>query len=261
MSKTKKVSKKYIIVLKNINIDKIHTKYGLIQSNIVVKETKNPENTTKITELIENNNSSIFSFLDESKRKKKCSISMIDYNNGKEVIKKSDYNCFWDHSSIPENIKPIGCPINYISDKIVKTYFSEISQANYTINQHITSKNKEMIKTINDKRIEIKDCGFYETDGVFCSFNCCISYINANYHNPIYNNSKYLLYKMYNQMYKKNVKIEPAPNFRKLKSYGGDLTIEEFRNSFNRVIYKNYGVIKPVQFISIGFSFEEQYKF
>ena len=41
---------------------------------------------------------------------------------------------------------------------------------------------------------------YYETDGIFCSFNCCQSYINDNKHIRLYDNSHMLLLKMYNDL-------------------------------------------------------------
>ena len=54
-----------------------------------------------------------------------------------------------------------------------------------------------------------------------------------------------LLLKMYNDIYQHTTipYIEEAPHWRKLKEYGGDLSIDEFRDSFNKIEYKNHGFI------------------
>jgi hypothetical protein len=261
MSK-RKPRRKYLFSIKNINIDNINTKYGLIlQSNINNKNIENPKNTTMITDLIEKTETKFISFLDETKRKKICSVSMIDFQYGDVFKNKNKYKCFWDKELIPDDIIPIGCPIKYIPHEMVKKYFSEISQDNYMIKESITETKKSNFK-IDDDRLEIVENGFYETDGIFCSFNCCIAYIEDNYHNKIYNNSKQLLYKMYNEMCDKKVReIESAPHYRKLIHFGGDLTIKEYRDSFSKVIFENWGMVKPVKMVSVGYAYEKKFIF
>ena len=77
-------TKKYIFTLFNLNTEKIDQKYGItIISNIYNNNNENPpDNTTKLIELEELDNSSveIVSFLDETKRIYKCLISMIDFS-------------------------------------------------------------------------------------------------------------------------------------------------------------------------------------
>lgn len=92
----------------------------------------------------------------------------------------------------------------------------------------------------------IKD-GDYICDGIFCSFNCVLQFIEDNTinKNTIYKDSKQLLYHLYYQIYPTdnttttttNEFIIPAGSFRLLKSYGGPFTIEEYRQNFNTIIY------------------------
>ena len=78
----------------------------------------------------------------------------------------------------------------------------------------------------------------------------------------MYNISEMLLLKMYNDIHQVQTpyNIEEAPHWRKLKEYGGDLSIDEFRDSFNKIEYKNHGFIVP-KFKSLGILFEEKLKF
>ena len=264
MSK-RRVRRKYLFTIKNINIDRINTKYGLIvQSNINKQDIYKPKNTTMITDLLENKpEPKVISFLDESKSKKTCTISMIDYKSKTNMLNnKHQYKCFWDCEFIPKDITPIGCPINYVTHEIVKTYFSEISQDNYKIKESISKNKKDKLKTIEDERLKLIENGFYETDGIFCSFNCCMAFIEDNYHNKLYNNSKQLLLKMYNKMCNEKInEIESAPHYRILSYFGGDLDINTYRNSFNKILYKNYGIVRPVELVSIGYAFEKTFKF
>ena len=68
----------------------------------------------------------------------------------------------------------------------------------------------------------------YKLFGNFCSPNCAKSYCISN---KILENKLYLLCQFYRKIFGPDFKISPAPNFLKLKDYGGDLSIEEFRKS------------------------------
>ena len=61
---------------------------------------------------------------------------------------------------------------------------------------------------------------YYETDGVFCSFNCCKAYITENKQNTMYNNSEISTIKSvyFNTiMGTKTTVINPAPHWRLLQ--------------------------------------------
>ena len=255
----KKTIVKFGFNIKNINIEELNKLYNLkkeinLNNNINVY----PINSTKITDLEINDDSIItIPFLDESKRKIISNISIIDFKNTND----KNYKCFWDHETIPDNIIPIGCPINYCSNKLKKNYFSEISQDNFCIKEDII-KTKEILIKEDKNNLSIIKKNYYETDGIFCSFNCCVAFIQNNFHNPLYNNSYTLLLKLYNEVFNTKInKIEPAPSYRKLTCYGGDLNISKFRETFNKISFKEHGIIKIPNIESIGFLYEKQYKF
>jgi hypothetical protein len=251
-----KIVKKYTFVLKNIKSEEIEKKYGIkLISNITEVDNNIPTNSTKISEL-DFMPEKIISFLDEHKRIHKCNISMIDFNKNQN-IQSFKYNCYWCKHSFNNN--PIGCPIKYISHTVSKTYNSEISKDKYIIKENITNKNK----THNQHKdlLFSNEC-YYETDGIFCSFNCTIAYINDNKHNIMYDNSYMLLSKIYFEMSGNTMTLTSAPHWRLLDIYGGHLTINEFRDSFNKSEYINYGTIKPIaDFRSIGSLYEQKLKF
>lgn len=77
----------------------------------------------------------------------------------------------------------------------------------------------------------------FQVKGVFCSFSCMVAYKNE--HKRIRVND-YLIKFLYNKLtgtFLLDSHLEPAPPRCSLKMFGGELTIEEFRNSFreNRV--------------------------
>lgn len=280
--KKKRKSKKYIFTLNNINTEKIEQKYGItIVSNIANVDDIPPENSTKLTELAELNNehTDVISFLDETKRLYQCHISMIDFKSGEDV-KNLKYCCYWCRHKFEST--SIGCPIKYISKKAVKNYFSEVSKDFYTIKENITRQRSQMIHTNKSKfvfgqidttvdapppasscTININHQDYYSTDGIFCSFNCCKAFIKENKHNKLYESSDVLLSKLYHDMYNvKNIVINPSPHWRLLIEYGGYLTIQQFRDNFNKTTYESHGVIRNTDiFKPIATLFEEKLNF
>jgi hypothetical protein len=196
---------------------------------------------------------------------------MIDFNNGKE-IESNKYKCYWCRHSF--NSKPIGCPISYISNKITKKYHSEVSKDSYTISENAS---KFKVKLFNTKKfiftalkeqnqnlqLNIEDKCYFVCDGIFCSFNCCKSFIKDNKHNRLYEQSELLLIKLYNDITgSKNIVINPAPSWRLLEEYGGNLNINQFRENFNKITYEHHGIIKTdTIFKPIGFLYEEKINF
>lgn len=257
--------KNYIFTLKGINTEKIDQRFGIsIISNITLDDDNPPQNTTNITELsVTRNTPEIISFVDEAKKMHKCTISMVDFSTNKELQYSTVYDCFWCRNHIPETVMAIGCPIKYIPSQAVKTYYSEITKDKYTIKENITPKKQQLITSNKNNHLSILEKNYYLTDGIFCSFNCCMAYINDNKHNSLYDMSEMLLLKMYHDIYPtKVVSIDMAPHWRKLKQYGGDLTIQQFRESFNKIDYKEHGYISEIpKFKTLGVLFEEKLKF
>ena len=205
---------KYTFVLKNINIADIDSKYNFrFKSNI--SNATHKENTTCISELNDSDHNKSYSFLDDSKKKKKCTLTMNNHL-GKKLPHKTNIHCYWCKHSF--TCPPIGCPIKH---------------------------------TKNDT---------YITDGIFCSFNCCLSYINDNKHKSLYEYSLNYLMNMHSIIFKTDVFIKLAPNWRLLKMFGGNKNIEDYRKSFDSVVYKpndNYIITFPDQ-LPIGWIYEEQ---
>lgn len=264
----KKISKKSKYTFQLIvNIEKTDQKFGIGIASIDINAGNIPKNSTKLDD-IENIGKipEIVSFLDESKKLRKCCVSMINFNTRKSLV-EGRYKCYWDKDYIPLGIQPIGCPIKYVPHKAVKTYLSEISKDQYTITENVTDKKALEIKERKDPRIVIEENGYYETDGIFCSFNCVLAYLlsDENRLNPMYKNSFLLLNRMYSEIVhgkqdsaERKVEMIPAPSWRLLKDFGGTLNIEQFRENFNRVEYIYHGIIACS---SIGRIYEDKLKF
>ena len=81
----------------------------------------------------------------------------------------------------------------------------------------------------------------FDCEGIFCSFNCCMAYLNEH-HEYRFKDSTVLLLMMYRKLfkqYKTITSILPSPSWKLLKEYGGHLTIEEYRKSLQHVDYRS----------------------
>ena len=221
-----------------------------------------PKNVTKISDLeINKKTPDVIAFLDEFKTIRKCSVSMVDYRTKQSSTQKG-LCCFWDRHPIPDGVRPLGCPVRYVGVRAVKTYDSHISRENYTITEPVTADRKKQIQENGDSKISFEGEEHYETDGIFCSFNCCMAFIKANGIRkiPLYRHSASLLMQMYTKLTGTPdiPEIIPAPHWRTLKAYGGHLTIEQYRDSFNKVEYIYRG---PIMARTLGYMFEDRIKF
>ena len=100
----------------------------------------------------------------------------------------------------------------------------------------------------------------FECEGVFCSFNCIVSYLNEH-HDYRYKDSSMLLLMMYRKIFAKSTiskafhkitSILPAPSWKLLKEYGGHMTIEEYRKSLQQVDYKSLQQLLRTQDIKLN---------
>lgn len=154
----------------------------------------------------------------------------------------NDIRCHWDHHTF-EGIG-IFCPLNYKPKQVAKNGITESktkgeSNTVYTIKENIP-KNKDVSSLLTTNEImEVSDA-YYEVDGIFCSPECCLAFINnekTKVGGSKYVDSERLLYFMMGL----TKTITPANSFRLLKAYGGNLSIEQFRKSNKGVKYEYYG--------------------
>ena len=142
------------------------------------------------------------------------------------LTSKTDIPCYWDGHTF--ETLPIGCPLKLETDESGQTY--------------------------------------YVTDGVFCSFPCCYSYIREKLkmrgESHIYRESLNLLNQLYFDIfdcYPPKGKFTQAPHWRLV--FNKNMTIEEFRQSLqsSHIINTNnvtYPICK-----SVGIKYEERVKF
>lgn len=234
MATKRSKNKKYIFTLKfSASPTEIFAKYDLIY--------KDSHTTTIDMSDVDN-----VCYADESKRIHKCMISKIDFST------PSMYSCFWDRN--PFTTQPIGCPIKYVPTVITREYFSEITKDRFSVKE-ATFHNQKIAPEI---QYQTANNNYYETDGIFCSFSCCLAFIRENKRNLYYSDSEHLTHKIFYEFFKSS-KIVCAPDWRMLKEYGGALTIEEFRANSSKIDYDCKGFYKP--FKSVGVLYEEKIKF
>lgn len=246
-------------LLKGVDPLKIDKLYGFgIVSNID-KPIEEKTECTKIDEIIDTE-PEIFSFLDETQRSHKCYITMTDYLSREKLPAKTSISCFWDRNLF--TTMPIGCPIKYIPSKLEKSYYSEITKDKYIILENISENVRKKIEEekTQKKSLKIQINEHYETDGIFCSFNCVLAFIENEKRNPVYKDSKHLLMRMYSDIFGPEIPVFiKAPSWRLLSDYGGHLSITEFRKNFNRVEYKEIANIREFPKCKpIGVVFEEK---
>ena len=263
--------KKPTFILK-IDPNLVHTKYDFdLVSNISGGlDDKNESNqTTLIDELPSSRrtDTNTYSFLDESKQTHSCIVTMTDLLTSTQLPQRTDISCYWCKHSF--STSPIGCPVSYLSNKVTKVYHSEITKDEYKITDNITKKRKKMLKNLMEKhnsQFEILDnhSNYFIVDGIYCSFNCCMSFIKSQMNSDFYKLSESLLYTMYNNIFDSRLNnILPAPNWKLLTKFGGPLTITDFRNSFNSIQYRDIDdyIMRAPPSRMIGKLYEKKVKF
>lgn len=231
------MSKKRCFFLKGFDIQEVDKKYGLcIISNIEV-ESVIPTNKTSIIDVIEKQEETHISFVDE--KNDKCFITMLDWINNEKFHQSTDIACYWCKHQF--STKPLGCPIKFINNRIEKSYVSHITKDRYYMKENLTKTKLASVLDLKSDSYDITpvETEYYLTDGIFCSFNCIIAFIKDQAHDAFYNESKMLTYNMYREVVGKTAsKIKSAPHWRLLKMFGGPFTIDDFRKSFNLFEYE-----------------------
>ena len=271
---TEKLKKrcKYTFTLHNIDINYLREKYNVkIPIQVVGKQTTKKHRKRrlpKVTQISELNGdtSNRVSFLDETKQSRSGIISNIQYNTHQNINNDIDkkFCCYWCRNTF--DTIPIGCPLRYISNKTTNVYSSQTSDYIITVSENVSKTRlngyNKHVKKENTTRSDQKE--YYETDGVFCSYNCCKAFIDDNKGTYLYHQSNMLLLKMYNDTMDTNMQtISPSPHWRLLKEYGGHMTITEYRNSFNKMEYDEKCKVHHTDslFHPVGTLFEENLKF
>jgi hypothetical protein len=96
----------------------------------------------------------------------------------------------------------------------------------------------------------------FHTIGDFCSVECMARYAVDNMQNDIYNILPFI--NLYNNKINKNNKVNIAPSRLLLNIFGGDMTIDEYRN--NNVLYDvKLPIIIPTNYNINKYNFKNNY--
>jgi hypothetical protein len=227
-------------------------------ANLDVKKTKNESKLDKQFVL----------YLDDSRKSVKLcptQVSLINSDGTLDIEKCINISCFWCRhkcvletvsqeceSSIEasnfESVRIIGCPIRYIPGYVERTLTSSLTKEKYSIKENVS----QGLVLHNEKVTS----DYYETDGVFCSYQCCLAYIIDNKHNPVYALSRTLLLNIWTSI--SDNQLFPAPPWKMLKEYGGSLSIEEFRARNLNYSYKEAHSVHRVPLKPVIPIFEEK---
>lgn len=131
-------------------------------------------------------------------------------NCSKINCSKNSNICFWDKHYFEG--KKIHCPIFYKPKQVVR------KKREYYFNQNICKDNNGHSPETSIIKEEI----FF--DDVFCSYECCLAWIDDNSNNPKYKNSKQILFNIFDVPLNRK-----ANHWKTLENFGGFLTIEQFR--------------------------------
>lgn len=179
-------------------------------------------------------------YLDDSRKAVRiCPTMMSLVGSGGELDpeKCRAVSCFWCRHRF--QTAPVGCPTRYVPAQIERTLTSPVTKETYTIRENVSQK-----------AILAAGGDYYETDGVFCSYQCCLAYIQDNKTNPLYALSKTLLSNMWLStspgLPSERGKLMPAPSWRMLREYGGTLTIDEFRARHTHYTYRETHTVHRV---------------
>lgn len=255
-------------VLKNLNIPEINYKYGFAvrpdEDDVVMNVDSNDTTTLGVedekvelepsllepylfsTRIVVEDQKRATSFYNASPQSDSIE-TMTDYATQGTLPAKTEILCFWCRHGVDHS--PIGCPIKWMNHIIEKNYKSSLTKDEYSMKENVSERKlQDMFKASIDPLVESVSKlsvvphrkSYFQTDGIFCSFNCTLAFIMDNRHNPIYKESTSLLFHLYEKLIgplEPSV-ILPAPHWRLLKTFGGPMSIEEFRSKFNRVCYK-----------------------
>ena len=187
--------------INNNNYEQQDISFGNL--NIKLHTSKETQNTVDILENLKNNSNTKINLEYKNDNFKKKNKN-IEYKTIKVMTHYKTTNDFGEQIYL-SNIKCYNCHHNFKNEP----YFLPISYCVLT------------------KRFKIT--------GNFCSPNCVKRYA-MTYHNNIVS----LISFMYKELFGYTYIIKTAPPFQTLKEYGGHLSIEEYRNSFNKNI--NYSL-------------------
>lgn len=125
-------------------------------------------------------------------------IKMLLSGTNEYITRDTRPFCWWCRHNFSTDWHPLGLPIKYVKTKSTNEFLCE---------------------------------------GIFCSFNCIMAYLH-DHDDFKYKDCGSLVGLLYRMVVGRDCwleRIHPAPSWKNLREYGGRLTIDEFRNTFNKL--------------------------
>lgn len=214
----------------------------------------------------------------------------INRDNRVQLRPNLDYKCWYCKHKTPDDWFPISLPVKYYPSYIESLLIdnrkiNQLNKLEYLVNEVIPTEAYESDKNFSDKvfydkkfltvkeredyesdpktdKTKLKIREYFDGEGIFCSFNCMLSYYLENQSKNVrYKDTPTLINLLYYYIFGKYPeKISKASSWKMLKDFGGDLSIEEFRKNFNNITYKDMNqyikrIGPPVQELFIEESF------
>lgn len=196
------------------------------------------EDDVPITDILQERSKRLHLFFDERKNTIKCWPVMIDHTIDGLMPTTTTRPCWWCRASF--TTRPIGCPLKY-------TPLTGIERS------RVVPRIEAMGLTPTE--------GAFETEGMFCSFPCCKAYIIEQRQDVKYKDSLGLLGQLYTALYDKRPEYPIAPSWKLIDTWGGHLTIQQYRASFTRVEYEEtINIRRPYIFCSSQYLAERKIK-
>lgn len=140
--------------------------------------------------------------------------TMFDIIEQKILPLTTDKDCWWCRHPFPNS--PIGCPLNYVAKGC-----------------------PEFEKFCEKKNIILTTKDYFETEGIFCSFNCCKAFIVDNSRNHRYKESGTLLSLLHVKLMDTIPDIIiPADSWQILRKNLGWMDIDTYRNKDQKIYYQ-----------------------
>jgi hypothetical protein len=83
-----------------------------------------------------------------------------------------------------------------------------------------------------------EECGYFETEGVVCSWECMKNFLLENSHISKYNDAVTLMYLLHLRLTGKELKCKRGPSWRCMKEWGGHITNEEMARSVTSMSFQ-----------------------
>ena len=188
-----------------------------------------PVPTTSISDLIHCDTLDMSSMFLNDGTKNNTLLTMHDYFTHKTLGAATEDQCWWDRHSF--ETAPIGAPLKYHPNRIK------------TSNATHFEKNSEDENVEYETSIVEKYDDYFSTDGIFCSFPCCRSYIRREAKvDKLYEKSDSLLFYMYKKLHNlpmsKKVTIPFAGPWKTISGCGGKIPVSTYRYNCCKFTYE-----------------------